>query len=326
MSVSDGEFCEPDQVCMPEWAIRSSVCSPAFDSGEIPDFCKDSVYTIRRRLSKTSDVDVLDVDSLASLPISSSPANTFSRVLVIHSGGTIGMTHLRGRGYTTSPGFLFSHLSKNSNFNDPAFHFNPINDTTDDEDENVVGELMGMNHVGVSSLGPVLAMPVSIFGRRVIYQMLEYDPLIDSCNAHNGDWIRLASDIEKYYHLFDAFVILHGTDTMAYTTSALSFLLADLGKSVIFTGSQIPFSEVRNDASQNLLGALTIAGHYVIPEVTLFFGTRLMRGNRVSKMDSSSFDAFDAPTQIARNNKLRKRRLLEGKCAPAEAKYLTIMF
>ncbi|KAJ1917161.1 hypothetical protein H4219_003351 [Mycoemilia scoparia] len=86
------------------------------------------------------------------------------------------------------------------------------------------------------------------------------------------DWSKIVSDIERFYHRFDAFIILHGTDTMVYTASALSFMLENLGKPVILTGSQVPFSEVRNDAVENLLGALTIAGHFMIPEVSLATG------------------------------------------------------
>jgi len=97
------------------------------------------------------------------------------------------------------------------------------------------------------------------------------------------------------YSLFDAFVILHGTDTMAYTSSALSFLLEDLGKTVIVTGAQIPLSQLRNDAVDNLLGALSIAGHYIIPECCLFFNHTVFRGNRVSKVSSADFNAFTSP-------------------------------
>ncbi|OMH83756.1 L-asparaginase [Zancudomyces culisetae] len=86
-----------------------------------------------------------------------------------------------------------------------------------------------------------------------------------------------------------------GTDTMAYTASAISFMLKNLGKTVILTGSQVPISEVRNDAVENLLGALIIAGHYIIPEVTLYFNNHLYRGNRVSKVDALNFSAFDSP-------------------------------
>jgi 60kDa lysophospholipase len=79
------------------------------------------------------------------------------------------------------------------------------------------------------------------------------------------DWVRIATEIELNYSTFDAFVILHGTDTMSYTSSALSFLLEDLGKTIIVTGAQIPLSQLRNDAVDNLMGALTIAGHFIIP-------------------------------------------------------------
>ena len=110
-----------------------------------------------------------------------------------------------------------------------------------------------------------------------------------------NDWIKIATDIEINYALFDGFLILHGTDTMCYTASALSFMLEELGKTVILTGSQVPMAEVRNDAIENLLGALTIAGHFVIPEVGLFFSHSLFRGNRTTKVDAFSFDAFASP-------------------------------
>ncbi|KAJ3080213.1 hypothetical protein HK102_003214 [Quaeritorhiza haematococci] len=110
-----------------------------------------------------------------------------------------------------------------------------------------------------------------------------------------SDWVKIATDIEVNYRLFDAFIILHGTDTMAYTASALSFMLEELGKTVVLTGSQVPLAEVRNDAVDNLLGALTIAAHFVIPEVGLFFGHKLLRGNRSSKINAVDFNAFDSP-------------------------------
>jgi len=110
-----------------------------------------------------------------------------------------------------------------------------------------------------------------------------------------SDWINIAADIEKYYSQYDAFVVLHGTDTMAYTASALSFMLENLGKTVVVTGSQVPLAEARNDAVDNLLGALTIAGHFVIPEVCLFFANKLLRGNRSKKISAIDFDAFDSP-------------------------------
>ena len=109
------------------------------------------------------------------------------------------------------------------------------------------------------------------------------------------DYISLAATIEQHYHSYDGFLILHGTDTMAYTASALSFLLEDLGKSVVLTGSQVPFTELRNDAYENFLGSLILCSQYCIPEVTVYFNNNLFRGNRVKKIDSESFFAFNSP-------------------------------
>uniref|UniRef100_A0A8C6VVX1 asparaginase n=1 Tax=Nothobranchius furzeri TaxID=105023 RepID=A0A8C6VVX1_NOTFU len=99
----------------------------------------------------------------------------------------------------------------------------------------------------------------------------------------------------KNYENYDGFVILHGTDTMAYTASALSFMCENLGKPIILTGSQVPIYELRNDGRDNLLGALLIAGQFVIPEVCLYFYNKLYRGNRVTKVDAGSFNAFSSP-------------------------------
>lgn len=116
---------------------------------------------------------------------------------------------------------------------------------------------------------------------------------IQSINA-NG-WTQISSTIYRNYKLFDAFVILHGTDSLAYTCSALSFMLQNLGKPVILTGSQAPMYELQNDATDNLLGSLIIAGHFMIPEVCLFFNYKLFRGNRATKVSASDFGAFDSP-------------------------------
>ncbi len=123
----------------------------------------------------------------------------------------------------------------------------------------------------------------------------EYAPLIDSSDMSPADWQRIADDIKDNYEKYDAFVILHGTDTMAYTASALSFMLENLGKPVIVTGSQIPLVELRSDGQSNLLNALHIAANYPINEVTLFFNNKLIRGNRSTKAHADGFDAFDSP-------------------------------
>lgn len=127
------------------------------------------------------------------------------------------------------------------------------------------------------------------------YEIHEYDPLLDSANMAPSDWVRIAEDIAAHHDRFDGFVVLHGTDTMAWTASALPFLLEGLRKPVILTGSQIPLCEVRSDARSNLITSLLIAANYPIPEVCLFFGDRLMRGCRSVKVSADGFDAFDSP-------------------------------
>lgn len=127
------------------------------------------------------------------------------------------------------------------------------------------------------------------------FDLVEYDPLLDSSNISVKEWVKIAQDIKDKYEDYDGFVILHGTDTMAYTASALSFMLEGLAKPVILTGSQIPLCEIRNDARDNLITSLMIAGNYKIPEVCLFFGNALYRGNRATKISSDELIAFDSP-------------------------------
>ena len=128
-----------------------------------------------------------------------------------------------------------------------------------------------------------------------------FDPLIDSSDVEPGLWTALAKLIEKEHDNYDGFVILHGTDTMAYSASALSFMLEDLDKCVVFTGSQLPISTLRTDGKENLVSAVEIAsakdenGNARVPEVCVFFGSMLLRGNRTTKADSSSFTAFRSP-------------------------------
>jgi L-asparaginase len=123
----------------------------------------------------------------------------------------------------------------------------------------------------------------------------QYDPLLDSPNMTPGDWSRIATDICDQYDDYDGFIVLHGTDTMAYTASALAFMLDGLGKPVICTGSQIPLCEIRNDAQENLIDALILAANFAIPEVCLLFHSQLFRGCRVVKVDADGFDAFESP-------------------------------
>ena len=127
------------------------------------------------------------------------------------------------------------------------------------------------------------------------YQICEYEPLQDSSNMRPADWLKIAQDIASHHDQFDGFVVLHGTDTMANTASALPFMLEGLRKPVVLTGAQIPLCKVRNDARENLITALLIAANYQIPEVCLCFGDQLLRGNRAVKVDADSFDAFASP-------------------------------
>ncbi|KAG8928966.1 hypothetical protein FRC02_006164 [Tulasnella sp. 418] len=270
-----------------------------------------------------------------------------SRVLVIYTGGTIGMLP-SSDGFVPEPFFLTESLRKESRFHDPyddslfaratvdnfrewssSRPTTPVKDTAplptstiqeapklEDLPTLLVRSTRPIeqppSHVGTSqhlswSLGsncyeaylPSLITPkMSNQGgnnKKVRYAVLEWQPLLDSSNMEFNDWIRIATEIELNYRNFDAFVVLHGTDTMGYTSSALSFLLEDLGKTVIITGAQIPISQLRNDAVDNLLGALTIAGQYIIPECCLYFDHTLYRGNRVTKSSSYDLDAFSSP-------------------------------
>jgi len=167
-------------------------------------------------------------------------------ILIIYTGGTIGMMH-SGSKKTLVP-----------------FNFSEI--------ETHIPELKHLN----SKL-----------------EFLSLGQPIDSSNVDIPFWINLATLIEKNYNKHDGFVILHGTDTMAYTASMLSFMLENLSKPVILTGSQVPLGAIRNDARRNIITALEIASSkIVVPEVSIYFNNQLFRGNRCEKYTSSKFDAF----------------------------------
>lgn len=127
------------------------------------------------------------------------------------------------------------------------------------------------------------------------WQIIEQQPLIDSANMHPDRWWGIAQEIARHYADYDGFVVLHGTDTLAYTSSALPFMLQGLSKPVILTGSQIPLCEMRNDAQENLITSLLLAAHHAVPEVCLYFGGRLIRGCRAVKIDAKGFQAFGSP-------------------------------
>ena len=118
---------------------------------------------------------------------------------------------------------------------------------------------------------------------------------IDSSNVQPAFWVELAKHIESKYASYDGFIVLHGTDTMAYTASALSFMLEGLAKPVILTGSQLPLGAIRTDAKRNLITTVEIAvSETVVPEVCIYFNHQLFRGNRTEKYTSSKFDAFNS--------------------------------
>ncbi|KAK7904727.1 hypothetical protein WMY93_017334 [Mugilogobius chulae] len=186
--------------------------------------------------------------------------------MVINTGGTIGMT-LTDNVLSPKANAFVKSLRKL-----PILH-----------DELYAQQTCLYNYYGENSL----VLPSSKDSKRIVYTIMEYSPLLDSSNMTTDDWGRIGKDIEKNYQSYDGFVILHGTDTMAYTASALSFMCEHLGKPIILTGHR-----------DNLLGALLIAGQFVIPEVGLYFHNKLYRGNRVTKVDTGSFNAFASPNLV----------------------------
>lgn len=171
-----------------------------------------------------------------------------ARVLLLHVGGTIGMTET-AMGYVPDAEVLDRFLSETR----LLFH------------------------------GDVPA-----------FERMRLEPLLDSADMKPVDWWRIAQAIESRYAEFDGFVVLHGTDTMAYTASALSFLLPGLTKPVILTGAQLSLEHVRSDGREHITTALILAGSVQIPEVCVYFGARLFRGNRVQKLHSADFVAFNS--------------------------------
>lgn len=172
-----------------------------------------------------------------------------SNVLIINTGGTIGMTK-KEKGYV--PDLKNFHKSLNE-------------------------------------------MPELQSEQMTKWTMIDLDPLLDSSNMTVDDWNTIGSVINEHYEQYDGFVILHGTDTMAYTASALSFMLENLAKPVIITGAQIPICEIRSDGKDNLIAALLIAASRKIHEVCIYFRGELLRGNRAVKYSADGFMAFKTP-------------------------------
>ena len=179
--------------------------------------------------------------------------NGRKRILVIYTGGTIGMVNT-AHGYAPRK---------------EAFH----------------ALLEGLPELHAE------AMP--------LWDIVDMEPLLDSSNITVLEWNRIGALIAARYTAYDGFVILHGTDTMAYTASALSFMLQGNNKPVILTGSQIPLCEIRNDARDNIVTALLIAACDHVHEVCLYFGGRLLRGNRTIKYSADDLIAFESPNYPA---------------------------
>ena len=127
------------------------------------------------------------------------------------------------------------------------------------------------------------------------WDLIEFDPLLDSTNVRYEQWNSIADTIAHYYDRYDGFVVLHGTDTLAYSASALSFMLEGLDKPVVFTGAQIPLCELRSDGRDNLITSMMIAADGIIREVSLCFGDAILRGNRAIKYSADGMVAFTSP-------------------------------
>jgi len=195
---------------------------------------------------------------------------TDKKVLIVNAGGAIGMIQ-------TATGFSMNKVAELKKLMKSIPH------------------LCDQNHTFFNSEGDFLITPPSLYGKRVRYQIEQYNHFENFDGTDPNICLQIAETIEKNYEAYDAFIILHNTDTMAYTASSLSFMLENLSKTVILTGSYVPLSASRNDAFENLLGALTIAGHFTIPEVSIYFCNKLLRGNRAIKVDSFGLEGFDVP-------------------------------
>lgn len=129
---------------------------------------------------------------------------------------------------------------------------------------------------------------------------ISFSPLLDSSNFNPDIWVKIADTIEANYDKYDGFVVLHGTDTMAYTASALSYMLENISKPVILTGAQLPVGLIRNDGQENIITSIELAaakkdGQPIIQEVCIYFNNRLTRGNRTTKISTEQFGAYISP-------------------------------
>ncbi|XP_017074565.1 L-asparaginase 1 [Drosophila eugracilis] len=197
-----------------------------------------------------------------------------ARVHVIYVGGTIGMIRDESGVLRPEHNVLAKRIC-----DFPSCHDRNYIRKTDDESLMVLPAVAGAPY-------------------RVLYDIVEFCPLLDSSCMGICEWQRMANEVGKTYKTYDGFVILHGTDTLAYSASALAFMLENLSKPVVLTGAQISIFEARSDGRENLLSSLLIAGNYNIPEVLVFFGNKILRGCRSTKLHSDSFHALDSPNMV----------------------------
>ncbi|KAF4120216.1 60kDa lysophospholipase [Geosmithia morbida] len=252
----------------------------------------DDIQRKKRRVEVDAGASNITRSTMGPAQTSSSGLDTNlpeSRVLIIGTGGTICMQN-GPDGLQPTERFMEMAMAPRPDFNDltsPRVQLQAIHG----------GRLLTLDS---------LRTPPTAYQRHVRYTMIEFNPLLDSSSMSAQDWAAMALAVKANYHLFDGFVILHGTDSLAHTASALSFMMENLGKPVILTGSQAPIFSLQSDAVDNLLGSLIIAGTFVIPEVCLFFHHNLYRGNRATKVSSASYEAFDSPNfePLARVNGL----------------------
>ncbi|XP_041969682.1 L-asparaginase 1-like [Aricia agestis] len=201
------------------------------------------------------------------------------RVLVIYTGGTIGMVKNRNGVLIPQKGAFENLIRGYPQLHDNTFWRQRLSETDFDTSLLVLPE-------------------VKDFDIRIFYKIIEYETLLDSSNMSEAEWVQIAEDIMSHYEKYDGFVVLHGTDTLSYTASALSFMFENIGKSIVLTGSQIPIFEPRSDGSDNFVSSLLISGGLNIPEVTIYFGGKLFRGNRTSKISVNNLFAFDSPNCV----------------------------
>ncbi|XP_014226538.1 L-asparaginase isoform X1 [Trichogramma pretiosum] len=265
-----------EQVTRDDVSEKSSMSGTGFSDwpdvyNTISNFTPDMSFDVRNHILNNSN-NASQVENNSSHGAFAGEVKPEAKVLVLYTGGTIGMVRNREGVLVPLANAFVKNLRRYPNLHDKEYA------------EKRFGEM-----------GP-LALPITdTDSRRITYNVVEYSPLCDSSNMKMSDWMKIARDIEASYEHFDGFVVLHGTDTLSYTASALSFMLEALGKIVILTGSQVPLFDTRSDGLDNFLTSLVIAANYNIPEVCVLFGHKLMRGNRTTKASVNSFEAFHSP-------------------------------